>query len=112
MHKKYEAYPYYKILGAMVSTQFSTNTKILRFDSGGEYQDHEFKIYITFCGNLLQSLCLGTPQRSGVSERKNRHSLSISKIINEGFSHAFDFLGRSCIYFRLFNQQVSFFTVR
>lgn len=39
-------------------------------------------------------------------------SLSISKIINEGFSHAFDFLGRSCIYFRLLNQQVSFFTVR
>ena len=44
----------------------------MRSDRGGEYLSHEFSDYLKSCGIVPQLMLPGTPQRNGVSERRNR----------------------------------------
>ena len=51
--------------------------KFLRSDHGGEYLSYEFGLHLEECGIVSQLTPLGTPQRNGVSERRNRTLLDI-----------------------------------
>ena len=48
--------------------------KFLRSDRGGEYLSYEFGTHLRKCGIVSQLMPHGTPQRNGVSERRN-HTL-------------------------------------
>jgi len=51
--------------------------KFLRSDRGGEYLSHEFGQHLSECGIVSQLTPPGTPQRNGVSERRNRTLLDM-----------------------------------
>ena len=46
--------------------------KFLRSHHGGEYLSYEFGLHLKQCGIVSQLTPPGTPQRNGVSERRNR----------------------------------------
>ena len=51
--------------------------KFLRSDRGGEYLSYEFGLHLKQCGIVSQLTPPGTPQRNGVSERRNRTLLDM-----------------------------------
>ena len=51
--------------------------KFLRSDRGGEYLSYVFGIHLKQCGIVSQLTPPGTPQRNGVSERRNRTLLDM-----------------------------------
>ena len=51
--------------------------KFLRSDRGEEYLSYEFGLHIKQCGIVSQLTPPGTPQRYGVSERRNRTLLDM-----------------------------------
>jgi hypothetical protein len=51
--------------------------KFLRFDRGGEYLSYEFGVHLKQSGIVSQLTPPGTPQRNGVSERRNRTLLDM-----------------------------------
>jgi hypothetical protein len=55
--------------------------KFLRSDRGGEYLSYEFGLHLKQCGIVSQLTPPGTPQRNGVSERRNRTLLDMVRSI-------------------------------
>ena len=51
--------------------------KFLRSDHGDEYLSYEFGLHLKQCGIVSQLTPPGTPQRNGVSERRNRTLLDM-----------------------------------
>ena len=51
--------------------------KFLRSDHGGEYLSYDFGLHLKQCGIVSQFTPRGTPQRNGVSERRNRTLLDM-----------------------------------
>ena len=51
--------------------------KFLQSDRGGEYLSYEFGVHLKNCGIVSQLTPPGTPQRNGVSERRNRTLLDM-----------------------------------
>ena len=51
--------------------------KFLRPDRGGEYLSYEFGLHLKQYGIVSQLMPPGTPQRNGVSERRNRTLLDM-----------------------------------
>ena len=51
--------------------------KFLRSDHGDEYLSYEFGLHLKRCGIVSQLTPPGTPQRNGVSERRNRTLLDM-----------------------------------
>ena len=51
--------------------------KFLRSNRGGEYLSYEFGLHLKRCGIVSQLTPPGTPQRNGVSERRNRTLLDM-----------------------------------
>ena len=51
--------------------------KFLRSDRGDEYLSYEFGLQLKQCGIVSQLMPPGTPQRYGVSERRNRTLLDM-----------------------------------
>src|SRR3989337_1246099 len=51
--------------------------KFLRSDCGGEYLSYEFGLHLKQCGIVSHLMPPGTPQRNGVSERRNRTLLDM-----------------------------------
>ena len=51
--------------------------KFLRSDHGGEYLSYKFGLHLKQCGIVSQLTPLGTPQRNGVSEHRNRTLLDM-----------------------------------
>ena len=51
--------------------------KFLRSDCGGEYLSYEFGLHLKQCGIVSQLMPPRTPQRNGVSERRNRTLLDM-----------------------------------
>ena len=51
--------------------------KFLRSDRGDEYLSYEFGLHLKQCGIVSQLTPPGTPQRNGVSERRNRTLLDM-----------------------------------
>ena len=72
MRHKSEIFEKFKEFHNEVENQDGKRINALRSDRGGEYLSHEFSDYLKSCGIVPQLMLPGTPQRNGVSERRNR----------------------------------------
>ena len=71
MKHKSETFEKFKEFQSEVENQRDRKIKFLRLDRGGEYLSHEFGTHLRKCGIVSQLTPPGTPQRNGVSERRN-----------------------------------------
>ncbi|KAK1616449.1 hypothetical protein QYE76_021966 [Lolium multiflorum] len=77
MKHKSETFEKFKEFQSEVENQRNKKIKFLRSDHGGEYLSYEFGMHLKKCGILSQLTPPGTPQRNGVSERRNRTLLDM-----------------------------------
>ena len=77
MKHKSETFEKFKEFQNEVENQRDRKIKFLRSDRGGEYLSHEFGTHLRKCGIVSQLTPPGTPQRNGVSERRNRTLLDM-----------------------------------
>ncbi|XP_071718218.1 uncharacterized protein [Rutidosis leptorrhynchoides] len=61
--------------------RFKSKIQILRTDNGGEYVNTQMKLFCETKGIIYQTTCPHTPQQNGVSERKNRILLEITRAL-------------------------------
>lgn len=81
LRSKSEVFSVFKTFVAYVETQFSSNIRVLRSDSGGEYMSHDFLDFLRHKGIVSQRSCPYTPQQNGLAERKNRHLLDVVRTL-------------------------------
>ena len=77
MKHKSETFEKFKEFQSEVENQRNKKIKFLRSDRGGEYLSYEFGTHLKTCGIVSQLTPAGTPQRNGVSERRNRTLLDM-----------------------------------
>ncbi|KAK1613079.1 hypothetical protein QYE76_036752 [Lolium multiflorum] len=77
MKHKSETFEKFKEFQSEVENQRNKKIKFLRSDRGGEYLSYDFSMHLKKCGILSQLTPPGTPQRNGVSERRNRTLLDM-----------------------------------
>ena len=77
MKHKSETFEKFKEFQSEVENQCGKKIKALRSDRGGEYLSHKFSNHLKSCGIVSQLTPPGTPQRNGVSERRNRNLLDM-----------------------------------
>ena len=97
LNEKSEAFATFKKFKALVEKQKGCSIKTIRSDRGGEYTSQKFEEY---CKNegIQKHLTSGyTPQQNGVSERRNRTIVEMTRtMMNERAAKIF--LGRSSAY--------------
>ena len=81
LRSKSEVFCTFTELSAYVTNQFSTTSKTLRTDYGGEYMSTEFQVFLASNGIIHQRSCPATLQQNGVAERKNRHLLDVVRTL-------------------------------
>ena len=81
MHAKNEVFYCFKSFHKMIITQFGAKIKILRTDNGTEYMEKTFHSYLDNHGITHQTSCVYTAAQNGVSERKNRHLLEVTRAL-------------------------------
>ena len=67
----------FKEFWSEVKNHRNKKIKFLRSHHGGEYLSYEFRLHLKQCGIVSQLTPPGTPQRNGVSERRNRTLLDM-----------------------------------
>ena len=77
MKHKSETFEKFKEFQSEVENHRNKKIKFLRSDRGGEYLSFEFGTHLRNCGIVPQLTPAGTPQRNGVSERRNRTLLDM-----------------------------------
>ena len=77
MKHKFETFEKFKEFQSEVENHRNKKIKFLRSDHGGEYLSYEFGLHLKQCGTVSQLTPPGTPQRNGVSERRNRTLLDM-----------------------------------
>ena len=77
MKHKSETFEKFKEFHSEVENHRNKKIKFLQFDRGGEYLSYEFGLHLKQCGIVSQLTPPGTPQRNGVSERRNRTLLDM-----------------------------------
>ena len=77
MKQKSETFEKFKEFQNEVENHHERKIKFLRSDHGGEYLSHEFSKHLSDCGIVSQLAPPETPQRNGVSERRNRTLLDM-----------------------------------
>ena len=77
MKHKSEIIERFKEFQSEVENHRNKKIKFLRSDCGGEYLSYEFGLHLSKCGIVSQLTPPGTPQRNGVSERRNRTLLDM-----------------------------------
>jgi hypothetical protein len=77
MRHKSETFEKFKEFQNEVENQLGKTIKLLRSDRGGEYLSQEFDDHLKSRGIVPQLTPPGTPQRNGVSERRNRTLLDM-----------------------------------
>ena len=77
MKHKSETFEKFKEFQNEVENHRNKKIKFLRSDRGGEYLSHEFGQHLSDRGIISQLTPPGTPQRNGVSERRNRTLLDM-----------------------------------
>src|SRR4051812_44943441 len=77
MKHKSETFEKFKEFQSEVENQRNKKIKFLRSGRGGEYLSYKFGEHLKKCGILSQLTSPGTPQRNGVSERRNRTLLDM-----------------------------------
>ena len=85
MVRKSEALEKFKEFRNEAEKQLGKNIKTLRSDRGGEYLSNDFRTYLLENGIVSQLSAPGTPQQNGVSERRNRTLLDMTRCML-GFS--------------------------
>ncbi|KAK1414103.1 hypothetical protein QVD17_29844 [Tagetes erecta] len=81
LKNKSEVFTKFTNFYAMVKTQFKSNIQILRSDNGGEFVNNPMKEFCQREGIIHQTSCAHTPEQNGVSERKNRFLLEITRAL-------------------------------
>jgi transposase InsO family protein len=76
---KNEVFLCFKDFFTFVENQFNAKIKIFRSDNGTEYVNKTFLEFFKSKGILHQTTCINTPEQNGVSERKNRHLLEVTR---------------------------------
>ena len=71
----------FKIIYAMVETQFQEQIKKFRSNNGKEYFNKILDNFFLEKGMIHQSSCTDTPQQNGVAERKNKHLLEVARAL-------------------------------
>src|SRR4051812_40284399 len=77
MRRKSETFEKFKEFQNEVENQLGKTIKLLRSDRGGEYLSQEFDDHLKSRGIVPQLNPPGTPQRKGVSKRRNRTLLDM-----------------------------------
>ena len=77
MKHKSGTFEKFKEFQSEVENHRNKKIKFLQSDRGGEYLSYEFGLHLKQCGIVSQLTPLGTPQRNGVSERRNRTLLDM-----------------------------------
>ena len=77
MKHKSETFEKFKEFQSEVENHRNKKIKFLRSDRGGEYLSYEFGLHLKQCGIVSQLTPPGTPQRNGVSKRRNRTLLDM-----------------------------------
>ena len=67
----------FKEFQSEVENHGNKKIKFLRSNRGGEYLSYEFGLHLKQCRTFSQLTPPGTPQRNGVSERRNRTLLDM-----------------------------------
>ncbi|KAJ9542010.1 LOW QUALITY PROTEIN: hypothetical protein OSB04_028516 [Centaurea solstitialis] len=65
----------------MIQTQFQKNIQVLRPENRGEFVNSDMKKKFQTKGIIHQTTCPHTPEQNGVSERKNRILLEITRAL-------------------------------
>jgi Integrase core domain/GAG-pre-integrase domain len=76
----------FPIYHKMIQTQFGATIKILRPVNGSEYLSSELQKYLELHGIRSQTCYSYTPQQNGVTERKNRHILEVTRSLLIGMN--------------------------
>ena len=77
MKHKSETFEKFKEFQSEVENHHNKKIKFLRSDCGGEYLSYGFGLHLKQCGIVSQLTPPRTPQRNGVSERRNRTLLDM-----------------------------------
>src|SRR3954462_6643320 len=77
MKHKSDTFEKFKEFHSEVENHRNRKIKFLRSDRGGEYLSYEFGTHMKQCGIVSQLTPAETPQRNGVSERRNRTLLDM-----------------------------------
>src|SRR3954464_4797583 len=77
MKHKSETFEKFKEFQSEVENHCNRKIKFLRYDRGGEYLSYEFRTHMKEYGIVSQVTPARTPQRNGVSERRNRTLLDM-----------------------------------
>ena len=77
LRTKDEAFEFYCIYEAWLSTQYGIRIKCLNSDRGGEYMSDEFSAHLKKAGTTRRLTVHDTPEHNGVSKRGNRTNLEI-----------------------------------
>src|SRR6266496_5524590 len=77
MKHKSETFEKFNEFQSEVENHRNKKIKSLRSDHGGEYLSYEFDLHLKQCGIVSQLTPPETPQRNGVSERRNRTLLDM-----------------------------------
>ena len=77
-HKSY-TFEKFKEFQSEVENHGNKKIKFLQSDRGGEYLSYEFGLHLKQCEIVSQLTPPGTPQRNGVSERRNRTLLDMMR---------------------------------
>ena len=77
MKHKSETFEKFKEFQSEVENHRNKKIKFLRYDCGGKYLSYESGLHLKQCGIVSQLTPPGTPQRNGVSERRNRTLLDM-----------------------------------
>ena len=93
MKHKSETFEKFKELQSEVENHRNKKIKFLRSDRGGEYLSHEFGTHLRKYGIVSQLTPPGTPQRNGVSERRNRTLLDMVRSMMSLTNLPLSFLG-------------------
>jgi transposase InsO family protein len=64
-----------------VENQFDTKIKTFRSDNGTEFVNRNFLEFFKQRGILHQTTCVYTSEQNGVSKRKNRHLLEVTRVL-------------------------------
>jgi hypothetical protein len=81
LKNKSEIFSQFKEFYNFVQTQFDAKIRTFRFDNRTEFVNQNFSFFFKEKSILHQTSCVYTPQQSGVSERKNRHLLEITRVL-------------------------------
>ena len=83
MKHRYDFFEVYKAFQTLVKTQHYVVIKCFRCDLGGEYtskkKKKKFPELLVSDGTIAQTLCMDTPKKNGIAERKHRHIVEIAR---------------------------------